>query len=159
MKPRTVAVLLILLLALVFAALNWNTFNQSTSLNVVVGTVEAPLGMLMLGAIAALSIVYLVLLARVEAESMLDSRRRGKELEKARKVAESSEASRIKDLKEEFERGFKELTARLDDIADRFETESLREAIEDETDGLEDRIEEAEDELKKQIIAGQTAAG
>lgn len=155
MKPRTIAVLLILLLAVVFAALNWETFNRPTSLNVVAGTVEAPVGVLMLGVIAALSFVYLILLGRVEAESMLEGRRVRKELEKARKVADSSEASRVKTLKEQIDKGFKEMTIRLDDLAGRFENESLRETIADETEGLEGRIEEAEEELKKEISAGR----
>ena len=113
----------------------------------------------MLGVLAALSVVYLILLGRVEAESMLEGRRVRKELDKARKIAESSEASRIKDLKERFDKGFKELTTRLDDIAARFETESLRDTISDESEELEDRIEQAEEKLKKEITAARVAAG
>lgn len=114
MKYRTIALLAIFFLLLLFAALNWEAFSATTTLNLVIGKIEAPLGGVMLATVALLTLVYLLLLARQEAAALLDSRSRQKELDKTRKLAESREESRIRDLEEMVRAEFGELRQKLD---------------------------------------------
>ncbi len=116
MKARTVVVSFILVAAMLFAALNWSAFNQPSSLNVVFGRVDAPVGVLMLLALSALSIVYLMFLAQADTQALLETRRHVKELEKARKLAEDSEASRISDLRQLLETELAQVQDQLDSL-------------------------------------------
>ncbi len=114
MKYRTITLLAVFFLLLLFAALNWEAFSSTTTLNLLVGKIEAPLGGVMLATVAILTLVYLLLLARQEAASLIASRSRQKELDKARKLADSKEASRIHELEELVKSELGELRQRLD---------------------------------------------
>jgi len=98
MKYRTITLLVVFFLLLLFAALNWQAFSAATTLNLLVATIEAPLGGVMLVTVALLTLVYLLLLARQEAASLIANRARQKEFDKVRKLADSKEESRIRDL-------------------------------------------------------------
>ena len=100
MKPRTVVLVALLAVALLFVGLNWRAFTNPTTLNFAFGQIEAPLGVLMLLALAILTLLYLLLLAKAEAAAHLEIRRLSKELEKTRKLADSAEASRFKELRQ-----------------------------------------------------------
>jgi uncharacterized integral membrane protein len=149
MKPRTVAIVLILLVAGLFAALNWETFSRSTSLNVVAGRVEAPLGLLMLGVVAALTVVYLVLLARVEASALLEGRRVAKELEKARKLAGSGEESRFTLLRDLLDDELERVHDKLDRLIELGTGEQIRSAAREEGDEVMERIDETGHEPRR----------
>jgi uncharacterized integral membrane protein len=100
MKPRTWAVTAVAVAVGVFAALNWQTFAQPAPLDLLVAQVDAPLGMVMLLLLGAVTVLYMLLLARVEIAAMLESGRLAKELERVRRLADSSEESRIQALRE-----------------------------------------------------------
>lgn len=117
MRPRTVALLLVLVLALLFAALNWAAFAAPARLNVLFGTVEAPVGVLMLAALGALTVVYLILLVRAEGSALLETRRLSRDRDRAQKLADESELSRLVRLEAKVEEGFARLDARLAELA------------------------------------------
>ena len=59
MNLRLIVLIVLLLLAGVFVALNWTAFTTPFELNFLFTTTEAPLGLLMLGFIGLLIIVFL----------------------------------------------------------------------------------------------------
>lgn len=66
MRPRHAVVLFLLVMLGLFAAINWATIAAPTTLNLVVGQVQGPLGLLLLGVVAALSVVYALMLVVTE---------------------------------------------------------------------------------------------
>lgn len=66
MRLRHVGVLFLLLVIAIFAAVNWGTIAAPTRLNLLIGQVEAPLGLLMLISIGLLTILYALLLVVAE---------------------------------------------------------------------------------------------
>ncbi len=116
MKARTLTVFALLLAALLFAALNWSAFNTPASLNIVFGRVDAPVGLMMLLALGALSLVYRAFLAQADAQALLENRRFTKRLEKARKLAEDREASRTQDLRTLLETELAQIQDQLDGL-------------------------------------------
>jgi hypothetical protein len=81
------------------AALNWDTFNTPTLLWFGVASVQVPLGMLMLGAIAILTVLFLLSIGHMQSLSLLEARRYAKELQANRELADRAEASRFTDLR------------------------------------------------------------
>ena len=66
MRART-ALLLVALVALgLFAALNWAVFTAPTDLNLLFARAQAPLGVILLVVIVALTLLYAALLAWLE---------------------------------------------------------------------------------------------
>jgi uncharacterized integral membrane protein len=98
MKPRSIIVVVLLVCAALFAILNWTAFSASTTIDLAVMQIEAPLGVIMLSFVVLLSLVYLALLARIEALALVESRKQGRELERLRKLADGAQDSRLQEL-------------------------------------------------------------
>ena len=98
-RPRTLFVLLVLVLLGAFAALNWPTFTAPATLNLLFLRIEAPLGLTMLGVVAALTLLYLLFVIGVETAALLEARRHARELEAQRRLADEAEASRFAELR------------------------------------------------------------
>jgi hypothetical protein len=119
MRPRTWAVIAAAVAVGVFAALNWQTFAQPAPLDLLVAQVDAPLGMVMLLLLGALTVLYMLLLARVEIAAMLESGRLAKELERVRRLADSSEESRIQALRQHLDDELSRLQKAVTDLDER----------------------------------------
>ncbi len=65
MKARSLLILLALIAVAAFAMLNWAAFNASTSLSFGVATVQAPLGLIMLGVLAFFLVFFLVFVVSI----------------------------------------------------------------------------------------------
>ncbi|MDP8236694.1 MAG: hypothetical protein P9M08_09940 [Candidatus Erginobacter occultus] len=94
MKLHTAVVLLLAVAVAAFAALNWNTFISPTELSLGVTAVRASLGLVMLGLVAALAIIFLAFAVSLQAAALKESRRQAAELRAAQELAEKAEASR-----------------------------------------------------------------
>ncbi len=94
MKLHTAVVLLIAVVVAAFAALNWNTFIAPTELSLGVTAVRASLGLVMLGLVAALAIIFLAFAVSLQAAALKESRRQAAGLRAALDLAEKAEASR-----------------------------------------------------------------
>ncbi|HJR49611.1 MAG TPA: hypothetical protein VJ794_00810 [Gemmatimonadales bacterium] len=155
MRARTTLLLIILLIVGIFGALNWAVFTARTPLSFGFWTVEAPLGLILLAVIAALTLLYLVFLAWLETTALLEARRYGRELLAQRQLAESAEASRFAELKRSLEtelgalQGLPEAAAR--DVLARVEQAeaALRADIERAGNTLAAYIGELEDRLRR----------
>ncbi|HAR94749.1 MAG TPA: Signal transduction histidine kinase [Deltaproteobacteria bacterium] len=155
MKIRTLFLTVVVLAVAAFAALNWQEFMKPTTLSLGVATVQAPLGLVMLGLLAFLAALFLVFVIYLQATVLLDARHHAREAEANRKLADQAESSRFTELRRFLEGELKGLAAihtetteatkaRLEDL-DR----SLRAAIEESGNTLTAYFGELEDRLEK----------
>lgn len=143
MRLRTAVLVVILLAVGLFTALNWTAFTAPVPLSLGFRTVEAPLGMILLGVIVGLSVLYLLFLTWLETSALLEGRRHARELLAQRQLAESAEASRLAELRRVLE---SELAA-------------MREAPETAATRVLARLEQSEAALRQDIErAGNTLA-
>jgi uncharacterized integral membrane protein len=98
MRFRTLFLFLVLALTGLFALLNWPAFTTPTTLSLVFGTVQAPIGLVMLGVVFVLGMMSLAYLIYVQGSALMDSRRWTRELEAQRQLVDKAEASRFTEL-------------------------------------------------------------
>jgi len=160
MNIRTLTVALVLGLLLLFAGLNWATFTAPTTLNLLFTKVEAPLGLVMLGVVLLLTLLYALFSLGVEASALLEVRRYARELHQVRKQLEDEEASRFTKLKRYLEGEFqkldewhtqheKEMEARAEAILRR--VEELERALKQSEENLRQGVREEAERLSTQI--------
>ena len=142
----------------VFALLNWNAFVTPTPLSLGVTTVDAPLGLVMLGITVFLSVLFIVWAMTLQAGALMDARRLARDLQAQRELADKAEASRFTELRtflaaelqsvsvgQEQTRAI--LVSRLDRVQD-----ATRAAQEETSNTLSAYIGELEDRLERQQL-------
>ena len=134
---RALAFFLVLALVGLFALVNWGAFTALTPLFLGVTTVQAPLGLIMLGLVVFLCVLFTVWVIALQASTLMDARRQTRELQAQRDLADKAEASRFTELRTE-------LLARLD----RLQNES-RLALEQSGNSIAAHIGELEDRLER----------
>ena len=155
MKLSTFFLLLFLAVISVFAAINWGTFTAPATLSLAFGAVHAPLGLIMLGIVAFLTALFILSLAFIQTSALLEVRRRERELQAMRELAEKAEASRFTALQAVLEKEAQrivdmgkesgaEMLARLDKLES-----ALSSAIEQSGNSLAAYIGEFEDRLER----------
>ena len=155
MKVRTLFLLIVVAAIAAFAALNWNAFMTKTSLSLGVAVVEAPLGLVMLGIVVFLAVLFLVFVVYLQTSFLLDARRNAKELQSNRELAEHAEASRFTELRGFLDAEMKKqadlnaqsraaVLARLDQL-----DSDLRSSVEQTGNTLSAYIDELEDRLER----------
>ena len=107
---RALIFFVVLVLVGLFAAINWEVFTALTPLSLGFTTVQAPLGLIMLGMIGFLCVLFTVWVIVLQAGSLRDARRQTKELQAQRDLADRAEASRFTELRAD-------LLARIDQSA------------------------------------------
>ena len=135
---RALAFFLVLVLVGLFALINWAAFAVPTALNLGLTTVQAPLGLIMLGLVVFLCVLFTGWVIALQAGSLAAARRQTRELQAQRDLADKAEASRFTELRVE-------LLARLD----RQQTES-RIAIEQNSNAVAAQLGELEDRLARE---------
>jgi uncharacterized integral membrane protein len=100
MNIRSLTILVLLALLGVFAVVNWGTFISPTELSLVFTRVEAPLGLVMLGFTALLTVVFLGYVMFVQMSALSASRKHSEELRHQRELADRAEASRFTELRQ-----------------------------------------------------------
>src|SRR5690606_26108085 len=99
MHLRTIILALIVLAIAALAALNWPALAAFSSVNLGVSTVQAPLGVIMLGLTVLLAIFFIVYVLSLQTSVLLETRRHNKELQAQRELADKAEASRFTELR------------------------------------------------------------
>ncbi len=99
MKLQSILLLLVLAAIAAFAVLNWGVFLTPTELSLGYTTVNMPLGLIMLGAIAIVTTLFLVYVVYLQGSVLLEARRHSKELQANRVLADQAEASRFTELR------------------------------------------------------------
>lgn len=136
MKLHTIILLLVLFVVLLFAGINWGLFARQDTINFIFFTIEAPLGVIMLGTVGVLSMVYLLFISRLEVSSMMEARRRNRELEEARELAMSKEKSRITELQSA-------ISGQIEGFGEQFASlENRMKGVEEKYSGTETKIDD-----------------
>lgn len=153
MYLRTILIVLALGALALFTVVNWSAFVTPTTLSVIFASVEAPLGLVLLGMVVLLAALFLIYVVYLQSSVLFETRRHARELHDQRELAEHAEISRIHDLRTSLETQLQaigkqselsksELTARLD----RLETD-LRQSIEQSQNALAAALAEMDDHL------------
>ena len=135
MPFRTLVLVVLVAVLALFVAVNWAAFTTPTTLSLLAGSVEAPLGLVMLVITGALAAVFLAYAFYLQTTVLLETRRMARELTAQRQLADQAEASRIT-----------ELGTTLDARLDRLE-QGLRTALDHAANGLAAQIAELDDRL------------
>ena len=115
MYLRSLLIIVVLGVLVVFAAINWNAFVAPTTLSVGFTTMEAPLGLILLGIAASLTLLFLVYVVYLQSSTLLESRRYGRELQAQREIADQAEASRFTQLQSFMEAELRKLTSQTEE--------------------------------------------
>jgi len=155
MYLRTLSILVLLGALIVFAAINWTAFVSPFMLSVVFTTVEAPLGLVLLGIVGLLTLMFLIYLVFLQSSSLLESRRQARELQNQREIAEQAEASRFSQLRSYLEAELQALARQNDNDQaallaklDALER-GLRSTVEQSVNSLAAYLGEIDDKLEK----------
>src|SRR5918996_4976747 len=157
MPLRTILMLLVLIGIAMFAMLNWNEFTRPAALRLGWGTVEAPLGLIMLGLTALLSVLFLVFVTYLQTSFLMEGRRHARELQAQRELAEQAEASRYNQLRRYIELELQKLADRGEQAQSRISARleqmdrELRGVIEQSSNSLAAYIGELEDRFQRQF--------
>ena len=157
MPLRTILIFVAAGALALFAALNWGAFTAPTTLHFGFGTVDAPLGLIMLGLTVLLAILFLAFVIYLQTTVLLDARRHARELQAQRERADQSELSRYSQLREFLEdelqkdrqrgeQGRAAMVARLEQLE-----REIRAAIEQSANTLAAYMGEVDDLLKRKF--------
>lgn len=139
MSFRSLFLLLVGALIVIFVGVNWQQMTTPTDLSLIYTDVRAPLGLVLLGLMALLSAVFVGLIAYMQATVLFETRRHAKELAIQRDLADKAEASRFTDLRAHLDRE----VARLSDVINNQSRETLSRVDRAEM-GLRERPVDAE---------------
>jgi uncharacterized integral membrane protein len=95
MRVRTIASIAAGVLAAIFIILNWSVFAAPARFYFVIGTISIPIGLVMLGLIALVTLGYAIWLGIWQSKLLMDYRSQSKELQSQRALADDAEASRF----------------------------------------------------------------
>jgi hypothetical protein len=153
MRISSWLLLLVLTLIGAFTALNWPVFLTNVPLSLGIFTLQAPLGLIMLGLLIFVVTYFLVYVLYLQSNVLFDARRHAKELQNNRELADKAEASRFTELRGFLEAGLKQraeqdtaarqiVMARLDALEN-----TLRTSVEQSANSLSAYLGELEDRL------------
>ena len=142
MRIRSISLILGIVLTTAFVALNLEEFNRLSLLSLGFTSVQAPLGMIMLVALAAALLIFLLFSAYAKSAYLIDNRRTSQELKAQRELADKAETSRFTELQQY-------LAAESHAVADREAETTLRidERLARLQEDLESRIEQSTNTL------------
>lgn len=157
MKFRTLFLIIFILLVAGFVALNFEAILTPTTLNFAVAEVQAPLGLVLLGMLALVLVVFLLALVYYQTTHLMEVRRITREVAEQRALADKAEASRFTELRQFLQAELQATAAREQDLSekthqkmDRLQT-ALTEVIEQTGNGLGASIGEMEDRMERQL--------
>ena len=123
MNSRTLVLLLIVAATAALAVLNWTALSEPSPISLGVTTVDAPLGLIMLGLTVLLGVFFIAYVLSLQGSVLLDTRRHTKEMQAQRELADKAEASRFTELRAFLENQHQQtqsqLMARLDALESR----------------------------------------
>lgn len=134
MKIRTLGMLLIVIVMAVFLIINWGTLSQVTTVNLVYTEMEAPLGIIIVAAFAAVVVLLMAYTVWQQASVMMELRAAYKEARTARQMAEDADKSRIAEIRADFKERMEKMEALLATRTDEvIRLMAERNQLEDET--------------------------
>ncbi|HMN92583.1 MAG TPA: lipopolysaccharide assembly protein LapA domain-containing protein [Hydrogenophaga sp.] len=100
MRIRTLILIVAVLLVAGFVALNLDEVFRPTPLNFVFAQVQAPLGLVLLGMLGLLLVLFLFLMVFNQTAHLMEVRRISREATEQRELAEKAETSRYTELRD-----------------------------------------------------------
>ncbi|WP_439586588.1 LapA family protein [Hydrogenophaga sp.] len=158
MKLRTLLLVVFILLIAGFVALNFEQILLPTPLNFGVTQVQAPLGLVLLGMLALVLVVFLAALVYSQTLHMMEVRRITRDAADQRTLADKAEASRFTELRQYLQTELQATAARERELADKTNLKmdqvqaALTQVIEQNGNGLSASIGELEDRLERQSL-------
>jgi uncharacterized integral membrane protein len=128
MRLRSLLLLLFIAGLVAFVAANWGAFLATTTLSLGLTTIEAPLGLVMLVLLGALTLAFVGFTAYMQTSAVRESRRSAKEVQTQRDLADRAEASRFTELRTFIENQMQQQAAR---------EQASRDSILQRIDGIE----------------------
>jgi Na+-transporting methylmalonyl-CoA/oxaloacetate decarboxylase gamma subunit len=155
MRLPTFLLLLLILLIAAFTMLNWGVFVAPAELSFGIVSAQLPFGLLMLGLMVVVTVLFILFAIYVQTAALLEVRRHARELQASRELAEKAEASRLTELRNVFEAAIQQqrnqqdsFEARLHARVDQLDN-TLRASMEESTNSLAAYIGELEDRLER----------
>lgn len=99
MRTRTIVLIVAIVLMAGFAALNMDEFTRPSLLSLGFTTVQAPLGLVLLGLLLAALLVFLATTLYIQSAHLIETRQTARELHAQRELADKAEASRFTELR------------------------------------------------------------
>lgn len=158
MKLRTLLLVVFILFIAGFVALNFEQILLPTPLNFGVTQVQAPLGLVLLGMLALVLVVFLAALVYSQTLHMMEVRRITRDAADQRTLADKAEASRFTELRQYLQTELQATAARERELADRMNLKldevqaALTQVVEQTGNGLGASIGELEDRLERQSL-------
>jgi hypothetical protein len=153
MRTQILLVALMVVLIVIFSALNWSNLNAPATINLLVTDVQGPIGLVVLMLSAVLIALFVLLVISLQANVLLEAKRHSRELSAQRELADKAEASRFTELNQMLQQEFSalrgqvgkpgEVLARLDSVQ-----ESLHKELQDSGNTLAAYIGELENRLE-----------
>jgi uncharacterized integral membrane protein len=166
MYLRTILIVLALGALALFTVANWQAFTTPTTLSLIAATVEAPLGLILLGVVVLLTALFLIYVVYLQSSALLETRRHARELQAQRELTEHAEISRINELRVSLESQLdalakqnettkSELLARLDQLEGdlRQSMEQCQNSLAAAMAEIDDRLERGADKLSSRKLA------
>lgn len=95
------------------SVLNWTTLTAQAPLDLLVAQIQAPLGVVLLGMAGVLVVLFFVAYLRSQVETLLETRKLLREVQRVQGLADKAEESRIKKLHQLITSEFRLLNERL----------------------------------------------
>jgi uncharacterized integral membrane protein len=156
--------LLALVLLAVFTMANWSLFIAPATLNLLVFSVQGPLGLVLLGVTFVVIALFAIYALSLRANALVDERRRTRELEAQRTLADNAEASRFTALKTELDQQCATLRTSIDQAraqvlarTDALEA-SMTQSLNETANALFANIAQVDDKLDRVALRGGTGA-
>jgi uncharacterized integral membrane protein len=149
MKLSTLLLLVVAAAAVIFSIANWHVITAPTDISLVVATIQAPLGVILLGLVLLVTVLFLAFLVYLQTSVLIESRRHARELDAQRQLADQAEASRFTDLRGFVDQELKGVAARIDRS-----DQEIKAAVEHAGNTLAAYIGELEDRLERRERSG-----
>jgi acyl carrier protein phosphodiesterase len=157
MRIRTLLLIVLILLIAAFVALNFEAILQPTQLNLGLSEIQAPLGLVMLGMLVAVLVVFLLALVFFQTSHLVEVRRITREAADQRHLADKAEASRFTELRDYLRAELLAVAARDNDLSAKQLEQmdsvklALLQTIEQTANGLSASLGELEDRFVRQF--------
>lgn len=157
MKFRTLILVVFILLVAALVALNFEEILRPTPLNLGVTSVQAPIGLVLIGLLTLMIVVFLVVLVFNQTTHLMEVRQITREANEQRHLADKAEASRFVELRDFLQSQLQVAAAREQEISEKLQhrmdnlQDRLTVVIEQTGNGLGASLGELEDRLDRQF--------
>ena len=119
MKTRSLLLVLLIVLVATFVALNFEEILRPTPLNLGLSTVQAPMGLVLVGLLAAVLLIFLLALLYFQTAHVMEVRRINRDVAEQRQLADKAEASRFTALRDYLQTELQAIAVRDTEAQDR----------------------------------------